>query len=111
MFAEDIEWLSKLAYTDDEVKSDVVQRELVTILIEGIIHGKVRAHLVRHPPASLKATVKAAQEEEQLLDRVHMYNICTKYTTQSKHTSRYEEPMECDEIIKFQYTNTRGTNW
>ena len=96
MFYEDIEWLSKLAYTDAEMKTDVVKRELVTIFIQDIIHGKGRSYLVGNPTANLKAAVKAAQEEEQLLDRVHMYNKSTaesqdtKCKTQSKHTSRYE---------------------
>ena len=110
MFAEDLELLAKQAYSTEDVSNAIVKRELVTIFTAGVTHSKVRAHLVRHPPDDLKKAVKAAHDEEQLLERVNMYNKTattsqgTKYITQPRLTSRYEEPMECDEI-KFQYTN------
>ena len=110
MFAEDLELLANQAYSTEDVSSDIVKRELVTIFTMGVNHSKVRAHLVRHPPDDLKKAIKAARDEEQLLERVNMYNKTattsqgTKYITQPRLTSRYEEPIECDEI-KFQYTN------
>ena len=110
MFAEDLELLAKQAYSTEDVSNDIVKRELVTIFTAGVTHSKVRTHLVRHPPDDLKKAVKAAHDEEQLLERVNMYNKTAttsqgmKYITQPRLTSRYEEPMECDER-KFQYTN------
>ena len=111
MFAEELQLLAAQAYSAEELETPVVIRELVAIFTGGLIHGKVRAHLYRHPPVTMKAAIKAAHDEGRLIDRVDRLNTPSQAQqslqphTSTRNVSRREETMECD-VVRFQYTES-----
>ena len=74
MFADELHTLASQAYPDTVVTDPLIQRNLVDIFTGGISDSEVRAHLVRHPPDTLEAAIKAANGEAQILERIRMYN-------------------------------------
>lgn len=91
-YAEYLNYKAREAYSEGELQTQLVQRELVSIFCSGLDNKKVAIHILRKGPVTLENAVQIANEELLISSRVQAHGLYESATV------RREEPMEVDVV-------------
>ena len=94
-FQERMLELAEEAFPPNEIRQQIIQRQLVDIFIDGVRDNHVAKRLIRNSPATLQAAARVAAEEQ--------------VTTRQYALRRREEPMEVDYASKDPKASLKGS--
>jgi hypothetical protein len=99
IFSDRLLMLAKEAYTEEEMASGIIQRQLVNIFIDGLREDRIKSKIIRESPLTLDQAVQIAEKEEGMLLQI---------AERLGRDIRQEEPMEINTFKRTQVEQRRG---
>ena len=98
IFAQLIEEKVDDAFPDSAKTDPLVQRELTTVFIKGLLNPKIRERLIIKNPTNLRDALTKAKTEFEIHSRIASFKDKSPVAHSTETPTRYEEPMDISHL-------------